>query len=130
MVSAKPNVTTNNLTIQVFLNENCKNAMTLDDFIHNLKINTSDLMNTKQKGLIDGISNIIIKNLNTLKIEERPIHCSNSKKNKFHVKVNEEWNDDDDGIQVSKAIAAANTAQSYSCRSQGPGARDHNSGRY
>lgn len=110
ILSNKPTITNNNLTIQVFLNENCKNAMNLDDFIDNLKVTINDLLNTKNEGYVAGISNILIKNLNTLKIEERPIHCSNEKKQKFHVKINEEWNDDD-GKEVFKVIKAANKAQ-------------------
>lgn len=112
MLSNKESVTNNNLTIQVFLNENCKNAISLDEFIDNLKVNITDLLNTKQVGYVDGITNILIKNLNTLKFEERPIHCSNTKKQLFHVKINEEWNDDD-GNEVSKIIKAANKAQIY-----------------
>lgn len=100
---------TNNLTIQVFLNENCKDAMTLEKFIGTMKINFGDLMNTKEKGYIDGISNIIINNLKALKIEERPIHCTNSTLQNFHIKT-DKW-EDDDGKKVTQAISAVGKAQ-------------------
>lgn len=102
---------TNNLTIQVFLNETCKDAINMDDFIKNIKVTLSDLTETQEKGYIKGVSNILIKNLETLKIEHRPIHCSDPNNIKFHVKTEEEWKEDNDGIEVTKAIEYAEKSQ-------------------
>ena len=63
-------------TINMFLNEKCKNAMNLEDFVEKIKFSLEDLQYTKENGYAKGISNIFIKNLNDMDITERPIHCS------------------------------------------------------
>ena len=95
-----------NLNINVFLNETCKDAMNLSNFVDGLKITLGDLMKTKELGYVNGISNVIIKNLGDLKIEDRPIHCSNVEKSNFYIKNNDEW-EPDNGESVSKAIEAS-----------------------
>ena len=63
----------------MFLNEKCKNAMNIEDFVEKIKLTLEDLQFTKENGYAKGISNIFIKNLNDMDITERPIHCSDQK---------------------------------------------------
>ena len=93
----------NNLTIKVYLNENCGNAMSIDDFVKNLQITMHDLLETQKQGIVEGMSSLIIKNLNTLQLEDRPIHCSDVKNSKFFIKTEKEWQNDN-GTKVSNAL--------------------------
>ena len=82
--------------LQVFLNENCKNAMNLMDFVDSLEPQLSDLENVGRLGFVNGLSNIIIKNLKALDVTMRPVHCSDSKRETVYVKENDEWEKDDE----------------------------------
>jgi len=93
----------NNLTIKVYLNEKCGNAMSIDDFVKNLQITMHDLLETQKQGIVEGMSSLIIKNLNTLQLEDRPIHCSDVKNSKFFIKTEKEW-ENDNGTKVSNAL--------------------------
>jgi hypothetical protein len=95
-----------NFNINVFLNETCKDAMNLSNFVDNLTITLGDLMKTSELGYVNGISTMLIKNLDYLKIEDRPIHCSNVEKSNFYIKNNDKWSPDN-GDSVSKAIEAS-----------------------
>jgi hypothetical protein len=85
--------TNNNKTfnLNLFLNEQCKDAMNIMDFVESLKIQFSDLENVGKLGYIEGISNIIVKNLKALDIHKRPIHCSDSKRETIYVKDENKW---------------------------------------
>jgi len=93
----------NNISINVFLNEHCKNAICLEDFITNINATIKDLINTKQDGHVKGISNIITKGLLDMPSTDRPIHSTDIKRNKFVVKKEEGW-EKDDGTEVGEAI--------------------------
>jgi len=93
----------NNINISLFLNENCKDALSMDEFIKKINVSINDLLFTKQKGLINGISNIFIKNLNDLPEKKRPIWCTDKKRKKIFVK-HEEWAEDIDNIKTKQAI--------------------------
>ena len=93
----------NNISINVFLNEHCKNAICLEDFITNINATLKDLINTKQDGHVKGISNIITKGLLDMPSTDRPIHSTDIKRNKFVVKKEEGW-EKDDGTEVGEAI--------------------------
>ena len=67
----------------MFLNSECKNAMNLDDFIDSLSLSIDDLRYTRDNGHVKGITHILVKNLNILNPNERPIHCSNKNKLEF-----------------------------------------------
>ena len=83
------NNTTNNISINFFLNEQCKNAMNLTDFINQLQVSLEDLQYSKNNGFIEGVTNIFTKQLQDLKPTERPIHCSDKKRLQFYVKDND-----------------------------------------
>lgn len=80
-----------NFNLNFFLNETCKNALNMTDFVNSIKLSLEDLENTGRNGYIEGISNIIIKNLNNLEIKLRPIHCSDRKRETLYFKENDEW---------------------------------------
>jgi hypothetical protein len=84
---------TNNKTFNLhfFLNETCKDAMNITDFVSSLKLSLEDLEHTGRQGYIDGISNIILKNLNNLEHYKRPIHCSDAKREVLYIKDNDKW---------------------------------------
>jgi len=77
--------------LQFFLNETCKNAMNIKDFADSVELELSDLENVGKNGYIQGISNIIIKNLNALEVEKRPIHCTDNKREIIYIKDEDKW---------------------------------------
>jgi len=90
------NNTINNKTfnLNIFLNEQCKDAMNIMDFVESLKLQISDLENIGKVGFVEGISNIIINNLKNLDITQRPVHCSDSKREVIYVKDENIWHND------------------------------------
>ena len=82
------NNTNNTFNLQFFLNETCKDAMNITDFVSSIKVSLDDLEHTGRKGYIEGISNIIINKLNNLEQCFRPIHCSDYKREIFNIKNN------------------------------------------
>ena len=85
------NNTTNNISINVFLNEKCKNAPNLTDFVNQIKVQLDDVMYTKEHGGEKGITNILVKQLEDIPITERPIHCADRSRKKFYVKDDDIW---------------------------------------
>jgi hypothetical protein len=77
--------------LNVYLNETCKNAMNISEFISSIDLSLEDLENTGRKGYIEGISNILLKNLKSLEHHMRPIHCSNIKREILYIKDNNKW---------------------------------------
>jgi len=101
------NLNSNNKTfnLQFFLNETCKDAMNISDFIESVKLQVSDLENVGKVGYIEGISNIIIKNLQALEVEKRPVHCTDQKREVMYVKEDNVWEKDDEANKkLRKAI--------------------------
>ncbi len=101
------NVNSNNKTfnLQVFLNETCKNAMSINDFIESIQPTLQDLENVGRVGYAEGISNIIINKLNTMEITRRPIHCTDTKREVTYIKSDDEWNKElDDKPLLLRAI--------------------------
>ena len=98
------NYVNNNLTMKLYLDENFGNAMTLDDFVQNLKIKMDDLtIMSNLSGFTEGMSKLIIKNLKSLQVKDRPIHCSDVEKSNFYIKTEHEW-EKDNGSIMSTAI--------------------------
>lgn len=91
--------------LQFFLNNTCKDAMNMSDFVNQVKISISDLEETGEIGYTEGISNIIIKNLNEIDYTDRPIHCSDSKRETLYIKEDNQWfKDDESNGKITKAI--------------------------
>ena len=93
-----------NLSINVFLNEHCGNAMSLTNFIEQLQITFEDLKHTGQTNYVEGISRILIKNLNKMNKLERPIHCSDVKRKVLYIKNEEGWEKDGKHENIRKCI--------------------------
>jgi len=98
-----------NLTVNVYLEEHCKNAMNLTDFVQNLTVSIEDLLYTKEHGYIKGISNLLTKQLNDLNPTERPIHCSDKKRLQFYIKDEGKW--EKDTSKIDKSILDVQHAQ-------------------
>ena len=104
------NNTNNNFNISVFLNEKCKDALSIDQFIDKIEISMENLLLTKEKGNAHGISNIIMENMNKLSLYERPMHCTDIKKETLYIK-NNEWEEDINNKCINKTIKKLETKQ-------------------
>jgi len=92
------NHTTNNtFNLQVFLQEHCKDALNITDFIESLDIQIKDLEHTKKYGLCEGVANIFVNGLKQLGTYKRPIHCTDMKRETLYIKDNNEWEKEEDG---------------------------------
>jgi len=108
------NIVNNNITntnshnktfnLQFFLNETCKDAMNMSEFIDSVKLQLSDLESVGKLGFVDGISNIIIKNLEALDVQKRPVHCSDSKRETMYIKEHDKWEKDDSELKQMKEL--------------------------
>ena len=93
--------------LQFFLNETCKDAMNIDEFVSSIKVNLEDLEHTGKTGYVEGISNIFIKNLNSIEQHLRPLHCSDMKREVIYIKNNDEWiKEKEEKPILTKAIKA------------------------
>jgi hypothetical protein len=102
------NITNSNnktFNLQFFLNETCKDAMNIMDFVDLIKLQLSDLESVGKLGYIEGISNIITTNLNALDVTQRPIHCADKKREVMYVKDENKWEKEDENKKkIRKAI--------------------------
>ena len=94
----------NKFNINVFLNEQCKDAINFADFVKSIEVSQTDLHNTGQLGFVDGISKIILDNLKQLSINERPIHCTDIKRETMYIKDEDKWNKEEDDTKLHGAI--------------------------
>ena len=90
--------------LNFFLNETCKDAMNIMDFVDSIKLQLSDLERVGEFGFVDGISNIIVQNLKALDVSERPIHCTDKKREVIYVKDENKWEKDEEKTKMKKAI--------------------------
>lgn len=104
MIPKLGNNNNNKISINVFLNEHCKNAMNLTDFVDNIKVSIQDLEYTNQHGYEKGISNIFTKHLTDMAVTERPIHCSDKKRLQFYIKDSDKWEKDKTHEKIDKTI--------------------------
>jgi hypothetical protein len=91
------NTTNNNnhFNLNLFLNETCKNAMSITEFVEQIPLTINDLEDTARLGYVEGISKIFIKGLKELEVNERPIHCSDAKRETLYIKEGDIWEKDD-----------------------------------
>ena len=100
--------------LQVFLNEDCKDAMNVSDFMNSLNLQISDLECVGKLGFVEGISNIIIKRLNAMDITKRPVHCTDQKREIIYIKEDGVWTKDDhDNMKIRKLVRGVS---SRNCR--------------
>ena len=90
--------------INLFLNEQCKDAINFHEFVENIKVSREDLMSTSQLGFVGGVSKILLDQLKQLGVHERPIHCTDLKRDTVYIKENNEWNKEEDDVKIHNAI--------------------------
>ena len=90
--------------LNFFLNETCKDAMNITDFVESIKLQLSDLEKVGELGYVEGISNIIVKNLKALDITERPVHCTDQKRETMYIRDENKWEKDEANSKIKKAI--------------------------
>ena len=105
------NITNNNtanikqkFNINIFLNEQCKDAINMNDFIKQIQLTLDNLDFTKNNGLTEGLSNIFIENMNKLSLYERPLHCTDNKRETLYIKDNDSWEKDKNKNKIKEAI--------------------------
>jgi len=102
------NTTTNShnkaFNLNFFLNETCKDAMNIMDFVDFIKLDLCDLENVGEVGYIEGISNIIVKNLKELDVTKRPVHCTDKKRETMYIKDENKWEKDEEKIKLHKFV--------------------------
>ena len=101
------NNTINNKTfnLNIFLNETCKDAMNITDFIESIQLQLTDLMKVGELGYVEGISNIITTNLKALDVTQRPVHCTDKKREILYIKDENKWEkDNEDKSKLRKVI--------------------------
>jgi hypothetical protein len=101
----------NKFNIQVFLNERCKDAINMSDFIKSIQVSLQQLDYTKQNGIVNGLSNVIIENMNKLGLYQRPIHCTDIKRESLYIKDDDNWEKDVNKEKIRKAIKDVSTKQ-------------------
>lgn len=100
----------NKFNLNIFLNETCKNAISMEEFINKIEVSLSDLFYTKNKGIAEGVSNIFIENLNKIPLTQRPIHCTDVKRETIYIK-NEQWEKDENREKTKNAIKQVSKIQ-------------------
>ena len=93
--------------INVFLNEKCKDAINMTDFIKSIEVSLQQLDFTKHNGLVNGLSKTIMENMNKLSLYERPMHCTDVKRETLYIKDENEWSKDASKEKIKKAIKKA-----------------------
>ena len=118
------NITNNKFNLNVFLNETCKDAINLNDFIQSIELNTDDFVNTGELGFVKGISNIMVERIRDMEPHIRPIHCTDLKREVVYVKDSNKWaKEDDNKTHLRKAVrivANKNKEQVHPWRAQNP----------
>jgi hypothetical protein len=91
--------------LNMFLNETCKDAMNINDFVDSLQLQLSDLEDVGKLGFVEGISNIIVKNLKAMDIHKRPVHCADKKREVIYIKDQDKWEkENEQNYKLRKAI--------------------------
>ena len=97
--------------LNVFLNEQCKDALNIGDFINSLQISLDDLNVTREKTLEDSVENIFLRGLKQLDIYKRPIHCTDHKRDIMYIKDEEKWEKDEGNVKLKGTIGAISRKQ-------------------
>lgn len=106
----------NKFNINIFLNEECKDAITMNEFIKKIEVSLSNLLTTQNKGISEGVSDIFIENMNKLSLYERPIHCTDVKGEIVYIKSDDDgekvgWKLDDQNRELKEALQKISKVQ-------------------
>ena len=119
---------TNNFNLQFFLNETCKDALNIDDFVNQIKLQLGDLDMIGRVGYTEGMSKIFLRNLKELDVNKRPIHCSDLKRETLYVKDKDAWEKENtENVKIKKAIKGVenkNIKQLPQWREENPSSQD------
>jgi hypothetical protein len=123
------NNNTNNIQLNLnqFLNETCKNAINFSDFIENIQLTDDDLENNVKLGFVDGVTKIIMDNLKQLALTDRPIHCTDVKRETIYVKEEDQWDKENSTKVIQKGfqnITCKNMQQLVDWRENNPSYAD------
>ena len=88
----------------VFLNEDCKDAMSIQDFVKNMEISMEEFIETGELGYIEGISRVMVKRINDMELHTRPLHCTDLKRETVYIKDTDKWGKDVNKEQLRKAV--------------------------
>ena len=128
------NCNNKSFNLNVFLNEKCKDAMNMSEFVDTIKMQLSDLENFAHLGYADGVSKIFVQGINALDIHLRPIHCSDSKRETLYIKDNNEWIKETDEkpliINAIKKVAFKNIKQINEWVKENPECKDPRTKKY
>jgi hypothetical protein len=117
--------------LQFFLNETCKDAYNISEFVEQLDVSMEDMLNTSRVGYTEGVSQIIVNGLKALDENKRPIHCTDLKRETLYIKENDEWNKESEDkpilLGAIKKIAGKNIKQISEWCKQHPNYRDSTS---
>jgi hypothetical protein len=106
--TSNSNNTTNShnksFNLNFFLNETCKDAMNITDFVESIKLQLTDLERVGELGYVEGLSNIIVKNLKELDVTQRPVHCTDKKRETMYVKDENTWEKDEEKKKMHKLV--------------------------
>ena len=100
------NNTNNKFNLNIFLNETCKDALNMNDFVDSLQLQINDLDQMNELGYVNGITRIILNGLNKLDLTKRPLHCSDVKREILYVKENNEWDKEESKTKLNNAITS------------------------
>ena len=119
------NVQNNHFNLNVFLNEQCKDAINMEDFLDSIQLTVLDLEETGKLGFVSGISRIFIENIKKMGIHERPLHCTDLKRETVYIKENNKWEKEDTNKSklnnVVKRIVKKNICQLPNWQKENPG---------
>ncbi len=124
------NTQNNKFNINMFLNEKCNSAMNLKDFIERIEITTSDLENNAELGFVNGISKILMDNLKQLTLYERPIHCTDLKREIMYIKDQDTWQKEEDNNKLKgmvREVSRKSISTLLDWKSQNPDYKDMDS---
>lgn len=122
------NIDNKSFNLNLYLNETCKDALNINDFVSSIKLNLEDLEHTGRAGYIEGITNVFLKNLNNLEKHMRPLHCSDLKREVLYIKDNDKWEKEVDQkpilTKAIKTIANQNIKQIQNWKEKYPDCTD------
>jgi hypothetical protein len=125
------NSNNNSFNLQFFLNEQCKDAIDINEFVNSIQVTIADLEETGRLGYAEGISRIIINNLKQLDVYKRPIHCSDLKRNMLYIRHSNAWEKDKEKPNLMKSminnVAMKNIGQLQNWKNMYPGCDAYNS---
>ena len=128
-LAQKPTTTNNTINnnqkfnLQVFLNEQCKDAINMSEFLENMTLDMEDLTETGRLGYVGGISRILVNKLQELDIYKRPLHCTDAKRETLYIRENDEWSKENNSKETMKSLV--NKVANKNCKTMKQWTEEH-----